>query len=82
MCNKKTIGFLIFIVLAMPLMAQDIQATRITRDVIVVHGGGANITAVRTDSGIVVIDSFLSLDAAREARHIIRDSFPDIPINI
>jgi cyclase len=80
MINKVIIVFLMFITTGTSVQAQDIQAKQITKDVIVIHGGGGNITAVRTDSGIVVIDSFVSPHLAKEARNFIMKYFPDIPI--
>ncbi|UCH89231.1 MAG: MBL fold metallo-hydrolase [Thermoplasmata archaeon] len=80
MIKKKTIGLLIIIAVATPVKARDIEATRITQDVIVIHGGGGNTTVARTDSGIIVVDSFVSPQAAREAKDIIIKYFPDIPI--
>jgi cyclase len=80
MINSVIIVFLMSITTVISVQAQDIQATQITKDVIVIHGGGGNITAVRTDSGIVVIDSFVSPHLAKEARDLIMSYFPDIPI--
>lgn len=78
---KKTIVLsTLFLATALAALCQPIQTTEITDDVIVVHGGGGNITAVRTDDGIVVIDSFISPQAAREARDLIEKHFPDTPI--
>ena len=73
------------------LKAQDIQVTRITGDVIVLHPRvvndisimrrvGGNVVAVRTDSGIVVIDSFTSPEMGNDARDLIRNHFPNLPI--
>jgi len=73
------------------IKAQNLGVTRITDDVIVLHPKeadnliivqevGANMTAVRTDSGIIVVDTFVSLEAAKMARDSIKLYFPDIPI--
>lgn len=80
--NKMAIAFITLITTVIPVKAQEIQSTRIAEDVVVIHGGGGNITAVRTDSGIVVIDSFVSPKAAGEARRLIIESFPGIPIKL
>jgi|GEM_PF-3534301 len=63
-----------------PSHAQDIQVDAITDDVIVVHEGLVKLTAVRTDSGILVIDTFFELESAQKARHLILESFPGMPI--
>lgn len=70
----------LFLATALSALSQPIQTTEITDDVIVVHGGGGNITAVRTDDGILVTDSFISPEAAREARDLIEKHFPDATI--
>ncbi len=80
MIKELIIVFLMLITTAISLKAQDVQATHITKDVMVIHECGGNITVVRTDSGIVVIDSFVSPQAAKEARNIIVKYYPDIPI--
>lgn len=80
MINKVIIVFLILIIPVISVQAKDIQATQITKDLLIIHGGGGNITAIRTDSGIVVIDSFVSPQAAEEARNFIVKYFPELPI--
>jgi cyclase len=63
----------------------------VTDDLIVLHAGeidnmvvvrevGGNMTAIRTDSGVVVTDSFVSPQAGREARYLIEAHFPNVPI--
>lgn len=68
---------LALIVLSQP---QEIKTTKFNEDVIVIHGGGGNMTAIRTDDGIIVIDSFASPKEARQARKLIEKQFPYIPI--
>lgn len=58
----------------------ELQVTRVTDQVIVVHGGGGNVTAVRTTSGILMTDSFISPRAGQEARTLIETHFPSLPI--
>ena len=77
MTNKAIIMFLFLMTMTTSIKSQDIQATQITQNVIVIHGGGANITSVSTDEGIIVFDSFLSVQAAKQARDLISKHFPD-----
>ena len=88
---KVTIAIIIFLTKTTTLISQDIQITPITDDVIVLHARdltnmsvvrevGGNITAVRTDSGIIVTDSFISPRAGRIARQLIEAFFPNVPI--
>jgi cyclase len=87
--RATTILVLVTISGAMP--AGHIQVTRITDDIIVIHPSevenleiirevGGTITAVRTDSGVIVFDSFVSLKAAKTARELIHEHFPGEPI--
>jgi len=73
-------GVILVILLSCILVAQiyseSIQSTKISEDVIVISGGGGNITAVRTDEGILIVDSFASPQEAREARTLIEGHFP------
>lgn len=78
--RKSIIFIALFVSTTLPALSQPIQTTEITEDVLVVHGGGGNITAVRTDDGIVVVDSFISPEAATEARTLIEKHFPDATI--
>ena len=80
MIRRTAVGLVLFILSAIPLLAQDIQVDAIADDVIVVHEGLVKLTAVRTDSGIVVIDTFLALESAQKARDMILESFPGLPI--
>lgn len=90
--KQMVIPFLIFFSLSFVLRSQDIAVTRISDDVLVLHPKvidnmtivrkvGGNMTAVRTDDGIVVIDSFTSLQAGQNARVLIQAHFPDVPIS-
>ncbi len=91
--NLKWIRLYIYFLIIAPffLFSQNIQITQITNDVIILHPKdvrnlevvrevGGNITAVRTDSGIIVVDSFISPKAGKEARQLIEEHFPGIPI--
>ena len=91
MSKKILVIFLVFIVIQSNLEAQNIKVTQITGDVIVLHAGviddisvvrevGANMTAIRTDEGLIVIESFTSSEAATKARKMIEDHFPGLPI--
>lgn len=71
--------FCAFLVLfAMTAMGgeQDITTSKLSDDVLVVMGGGGNITAINTAEGVVVVDTFISPAAARLARAEIEASFP------
>jgi len=89
--RQKIIPFIFFFSLSFVLRSQDIEVTPLSDDVIVLHPRvvdnmtivrkvGGNMTAVRTGRGIVVIDSFTSLQAGRNARSLIQEHFPDVPI--
>ena len=87
---KAILCIIIFLIKTTTLTSQDIQVTQISDDVIILHPQqvqnlevvrevGATITAVRTDSGIIVVDSFVSIEAAEMARKLIRKHFPTGP---
>jgi glyoxylase-like metal-dependent hydrolase (beta-lactamase superfamily II) len=80
MIRKITACLVLLSLSAMPIRAQDIQVDTIADDVIVVHEGLVKLTAVRTDVGIVVIDTFFELESAQKARHLILEAFPGLPI--
>jgi len=74
------------------LKSQNIQVTKISNDVIILHPSeprdlsvirevGGTMTAVRTDEGLVIFDSFISPQAGEEARNILDDYFPDESIH-
>ena len=88
---KHIIYILFILMIPSVLSGQDIQVTRISNDVIVLHPRiiddinvirkvGGNMTAIRTDSGIVVVDSFISPEAGAQARRQIENHFPNLPI--
>jgi len=92
--NRKKIEIVIFCILFLvipcSLMPQDIKVTRISDDIIILHPRqvhdltvvrevGGTIAVVRTDSGIIVVDSFVSNQAAEMARKLIREHFPKSP---
>jgi len=69
---------------------QNIGVTKIEDDVLILHPAKANdllnirevggtVTAIQIDSGVVIIDSFCSLDAAKTARSLIHKQFPNSP---
>jgi cyclase len=79
--SRKSIVLIFFcLVLCIQGQPQDINTTEICKDVIVVHGGGGNVTAIRTDAGIVVADSFTTPKEAREARKLIEKHFSGVSI--
>ncbi len=69
--------FLAAIVLvAVVAWSQEIAMEKIADDVLVLTGGGGNITAINSDKGILVVDSFISPKAAQQARDLIEKQFP------
>jgi len=89
--NNIKIFFLVLISTLYSATAQDIHVTKINEDVIILHPKeidniesirkvGGNMTVIRTDSGIVIVDSFISPEAGKNARNIIEDHFPSVPI--
>ena len=80
MKNKFLIFLLLCCFINIPLKAQNLKITQITNDVIVLHIGFVKVTAIRTDSGIVITDSFLELDDAKAGRKMIQNYFPGLPV--
>ncbi len=85
------LSIIFFLTILIELISQDIQVTPVTDDVIVLHARdltnmsvvrkvGANITVVRTDSGIIMTDSFISPQAGTDARKLIETYFPNVPV--
>lgn len=72
--------FIAIVVCAAMGGAQELTVTAVQDDVLVVSGGGGNVTAVRTAEGVVVIDSFVSPAAGAGARALIEKQFPGAPI--
>jgi len=79
---------LFVLILFYPAEAQDIGVTTIGNDVLILHPAkahdlpnirriGGTVTAIRTDSGMVIIDSFSSLQTAKKARNLILEYFPN-----
>jgi len=62
------------------VQGQEITSKKIHQDVLVVSGAGGNVTAFRTDEGILVVDAFFWTTAAEEARRQIEEAFPGVPI--
>ena len=82
--EASSLILVLLLILSLPAIlaaaSPELQVTRVTDQVIVVHGGGGNVTAVRTTSGILVTDSFISPRAGQEARTLIETHFPSLPI--
>jgi glyoxylase-like metal-dependent hydrolase (beta-lactamase superfamily II) len=84
--NREASSLILVLLLILSLPATlaaaspELQVTRVTNQVIVVHGGGGNVTAVRTTSGILMTDSFISPGAGQEARRLIETHFQSLPI--
>ncbi len=84
-------SLIIFILLPVTLPGQNIQVTKLSDDVIVLHPSevrnlevirevGGTMVAVRTEDGLVVFDSFTSLEMGMEAQDLIETAFPNEPI--
>jgi uncharacterized sulfatase len=89
--KKISLFYFIILMMSQTVRAQNIHVTQIADDVIILHPSaiddineirkvGGNVTAVRTDSGIVVFDSFISIHAAEAGRDLIQKYFPNTPI--
>lgn len=76
---------------AIPSTGQDVAVTNVTEDVLILHPAdvrnleivqnvGANVTAVRTDDGWVIVDAFVSSEAAGIGRKLIEAQFPNLPV--
>jgi glyoxylase-like metal-dependent hydrolase (beta-lactamase superfamily II) len=85
------ISFILFVMLPFTLLGQNIKITKISDDIIVLHPAeprnlsvirevGGTMVAIHTTGGIVVFDSFTSLQAGTEARNLIEKYFPNVPI--
>jgi glyoxylase-like metal-dependent hydrolase (beta-lactamase superfamily II) len=83
--------FVLVSVISISLTGQNIKVTPVSDDVIILHPEnyrdineirkvGGHITAVRTDSGIVVFDSFISSEAAEIGKNLIHKYFSYRPI--
>ncbi|MFC1725030.1 MBL fold metallo-hydrolase [candidate division KSB1 bacterium] len=90
MVKKVFTVILALIASQLTLNAQDIRITQITDDVIVLHAGvlndisvvrevGGNMTTIRTEEGLIVIESLTSSEAAKKARQLIKNHFPGLP---
>ena len=89
--SKAILLLLLTAAVMLPLQGQDVKVTRLHKDIIILHPGkaddinevrkaGGNVAAVRTDSGIVVFDSFISEHAAETGLKLILEYFPDVPV--
>jgi len=71
---------LLFLLCVSVLSGQmDLSSQKITENVLIVKGGGANVTVIATEKGLVLIDTFISPGAARRAQKIIQE-FSNKPI--
>lgn len=70
---------LLFVVVAWATEDEEIIADKISDEVLVIKGGGANVTAISTDNGLVVVDTFTTPASARVARKLIEE-FSSQPI--
>jgi glyoxylase-like metal-dependent hydrolase (beta-lactamase superfamily II) len=62
------------------LPAQDgLVSQKLSQNVLVIKKGGANVTVICTDEGLVMVDTFNSPGAARRGRKLI-EAFSDKPI--
>lgn len=78
---RKTIIFLLFSGLCCLMAGESpIKGSRLSDDVLILHGGGANVTVIRTNAGLVVVDSFDSPRSALDARKQIDSHFPGLPV--
>jgi cyclase len=68
-----------FLCLAVLASAQEIVERRISDSILFLEGGGGNVTAVATDDGVVVFDTFMTPASAGRARELI-EKFSDKPI--
>lgn len=62
------------------LPAQEITSQKLQGDVLVVTGGGGNITAYDTGDGLLIVDTFLSPSSGKAARAEIEKNFPGTAI--
>ena len=68
---------LVEILISTAVLAQgEVVATKVTDDVLVIRGLVANMAVLRTDDGLVVVDSLISPLHARRARAVIAEHFP------
>lgn len=80
--NKSSICLTKFIIVICCIVVSaqsEITSERIGENVLVLKGGGGNITAISTEDGLVVIDTFMTPASAREARKLIEE-FSNKPI--
>lgn len=70
----------IVLLFAVTVSAQEISAVKLSDDVLVVSGGGGNITVIKTSDGLLVVDTFISPKLATEAKKLIEQHFPDQPV--
>lgn len=72
---------LLSLVIPAVVVAQgEVHETVISEDVIAIRGLVANMVAVRTDDGLVLVDSLISPLHARMARARISEHFPNQPV--
>ncbi len=77
----KAVGLavLAIYVVAAPVAEQEIDTVTLSESVIVLQGGGGNVTVIDTAVGLVIIDTFISPAIARRGREVIA-GFSDAPV--
>ena len=68
-------AFLALVIIGQTSTAQDITKNLLSEKILVLHGVGGNVTAIATDEGLVVIDTFTTPECALQARKIIEGHF-------
>lgn len=80
--KTKVLAFVLFAAISVSAIVYaqgEITSTKLGENVLVIKGGGGNITAIATEECVVVIDAFMTPVSARKARKTI-ESFSDKPI--
>lgn len=80
--------FMVLAIWTSCLPAQDLATIKVNKDVLILHppkpknldsirSVGGTVVAIRTDKGIVLIDTFNSPEIAREGKRLIYETFPE-----
>lgn len=64
----------------LPAAENPLKASRLSDDVLIVHGGGANVTVIRTGDGLVAVNSFDSPRTAEMGQKLIQQYFPGLSV--
>jgi glyoxylase-like metal-dependent hydrolase (beta-lactamase superfamily II) len=83
-------SLILFGILPISALGQNVQATEISADVIVLHPAavldlavirdvGGTLTAVNTNDGLLIVDALTSIQAGMKARNLIKQKFPNTP---